>query len=140
MGRCRHILVTVLLAAVLAGLTACGSPEQKKSSRGEEWEYTVVPTADIPADFAKEIEEKKINAFQMTYDDGAFLYAAVGYGEQAGGGFSIQVLGLYEKGENLCLETSLTGPGEDEVVSEKASFPYIVLKTKKTDKEVEFDT
>lgn len=141
MRQCRLIFMSALLVGILAGLVACGGPEQKKkSSRGEDLEYTVVPTADIPADFAKEIEEKKINAFQMTYDDGAYLYAAVGYGEQASGGFSIQVLGLYENGENLCLETSLTGPEEDEVVSDKASFPYIVLKMKRTEKEMEFDT
>ncbi len=141
MSRCRKFFLCLLSMGILLNLVACGggAAGKKKESRGQDWDYTVVPTVDIPEDFSKEIEEKKINAFQMTYDDGAYLYVAVGYGEQDSGGFSIQVLGLYEKGENLCLETSLAGPGEGTVVSDKASYPYIVIKTQKTDKEVEFD-
>ena len=30
----------------------------------------------------KNLEEKKINPFQMTYQDGTYLYMAVGYGRQ----------------------------------------------------------
>ena len=56
-------------------------------------------------DFLKELEEKKINPFQMTYMDGEYLYIALGYGEQPTGGFSITIHGLYETGDKLCLET-----------------------------------
>lgn len=108
--------------------------------RGKDLDYTVVPTADIPEEFQKEIDKKKINPFQMTYEDGEYLYAAVGYGEQENSGFSIQVIGLYEKGENLCMETSLTGPEDGEIVSQKESFPYIVVKTEQKGKKVEFYT
>lgn len=118
-------------------LTGCQSV-QTDSTRGKDWDYTVVPTADIPQDFAEEIEQKKVNSFQMTYEDGVYLYIAVGYGEQNSGGYSIQLQGLYEKGEDLCVETTLTGPEDDVVVSDKASFPYIVIKTEKTDKNVVF--
>ena len=126
----------VLLITVCVWLTACG--QQPEEKRGEDWDYTVVPTADCPKDFLAEIEKKKINAFQMTYDDGAYRYLAVGYGEQETNGFSIQVQGLYEKGDVLCLETSLVGPGEDQIVSNKKSYPFLVIKTKKTDKKVDF--
>ena len=117
----------------------CGCSEEKESSsKGKDLDYTVVPTADCPADFLKEIDSKKINSFQMTYDDGAYLYLAVGYGEQETNGFSIKVLGFYEKGDNICLETSLVGPEEDQVVSNKPSTPYLVVKTQRTDKKVAF--
>ena len=49
-------------------LTACG--QQKEEKRGKDWDYPLVQTADCPKDFMTEIEKKKINPFQMTYDDG----------------------------------------------------------------------
>lgn len=76
----------------------------------------------------------------MTYDDGAYCYLAVGYGEQETNGFSIRVLGLYEKGEGICFETSLVGPEDDQVVSQKKSTPYLVVKTERTDRKVEFSS
>ena len=126
----------IILCCMCTCLAACG--QKKEETRGSDWEYTVVPTADCPKDFLEEINKKKINAFQMTYDDGEYRYIAVGYGEQETNGFSIQVQGLYEKGENLCIETSLVGPEEDQIVSEKKSYPYLVIKTMKTEKKVEF--
>ncbi len=119
-------------------LTACG--QQKEEKRGKDWDYTVVPTADCPKDFLTEIEKKKINPFQMTYDDGEYRYLAVGYGEQETNGFSIRVQGLYEKEEALCMETSLAGPEEDQIVSNKKSYPFLVVKTHKTEKKVVFLT
>lgn len=143
MGYCvnKICLVPLLFLCVISGciMSGCQNASQE-GKRGKDWEYTVVPTADCPEELKEEIDKKKVNAFQMTYDDGEFLYAAVGYGEQEKGGFSIQVLGLYEKGSSLCFETSLNGPEEDEVVSHKASYPYLVIKTEKTDKQVIFDS
>ncbi len=133
----RRIMVLALVTIFIAShLMACGSEEE--GERGEDWDYTVVPTADCPADFLSEINKKKINAFQMTYEDGEACYIAVGYGEQKTSGYSIQVLGLYEIGDDVCLETSLVGPGEDDIVNQKKSTPYIIIKTKKTERQIEF--
>lgn len=138
MGNVR--VVKLLCLCLLAGILFCGCETvDRQGERGKDMDYTVVPTADCPEELKKEVDGKKLNAFQMTYDDGEYLYLAVGYGEQDKGGFSIQVLGLYEKGDGICLETSLSGPGEDEVVSSKPSYPYLVVKTEKTDKPVYFD-
>lgn len=137
--RILHIVMFCLFAVlVFGGCSDAGGESGNSGARGKDWDYTVVPVKDCPEDFLKELEEKKINAFQMTYDDGSYLYIAVGYGEQPSGGFSIQVQGLYEKGTGLCLETSLVGPDEDTLVSERNSYPYIVIKTQKTEKEVYF--
>ena len=120
-------------------LVACdrSAPQGK---RGNDYSYTVVLTEDIPSIFKEEIDKKYINDFQMTYTDEEYLYLAVGYGEQNSGGYSIQVDGLYEQGADLCLATTLVGPEADQVVSQKPSYPYIVLKTKLTDREVVFRT
>ncbi len=119
-------------------LSGCGKAEQGDVKKGKNWNYTVVPVQDCPKDFLKEIEKKKVNELQMTYEDGTYLYIAVGYGEQSTGGYSIKVQGLYEKGQDLCIETSLIGPDEDAVVRQKASYPYIIVKTERTEKNIEF--
>lgn len=127
----------LLFVVVLSGCEKVGQGSTG-GTRGKDWNYTVVPVKDCPEDFLKEIEKKKVNELQMTYEDGAYLYIAVGYGEQSTGGYSIKVQGLYEKGENLCIETSLVGPEEDDVVRQKVSYPYIVIKTEKTEKNIDF--
>ncbi len=133
----KKFAVACLALFLLFQLGGCEKAE-KGGERGRDWDYTVVTTEDCPEDFLKEIETKKINEFQMSYDDGVYCYLAVGYGEQESGGFSIQVQGLYERGDSLCFETSLCGPEEEDVVSQKPSYPYIVIKTEKTDKTIEY--
>ncbi len=131
--------VAILALCMLFLVAGCEKEAETTADRGKDWDYTVVAVRDCPDDFLNELEEKKINPFQMTYMDGEYLYIAVGYGEQPTGGFSIAVRGLYEMGQKLCLECELLGPGKDEVVKEKESYPFIIVKTEKTDKEVSFD-
>lgn len=134
-----RFLSCMLVLLLVCGLAGCEKVKED-GKRGKDLDYTVVPTADVPADFLKEIDTRKINAFQMSYEEGQYLYIAVGYGEQSSGGFNIRVIGLYEQGDGVCIETTLNGPGEDEVVSNKASYPYIVIKTEKVDKDIRFET
>lgn len=134
---CRKGIAALLMVCVILSVAGC-EKEAESTEKGKDWDYTVVAVRDCPEDFLKELEEKKVNPFQMTYMDGEYLYIALGYGEQATGGFSIAVHGLYESGEKLCFETELKGPGKDEVVKEKPSYPYVIVKTEKTEREVEF--
>lgn len=133
----KSILILFVICVTVLGM-GCEKQEQS-AERGKDWDYTVVAVRDCPEDFLKELEQKKINSFQMTYMDGEYLYVAVGYGEQATGGFSIAVRGLYEMGDKLCFETELLGPGKDETVKQKASYPFVIIKTEKTEREVVFD-
>lgn len=129
-------LIMIMLFAI--SIAGC-EKEVQTTERGKDWDYTVVAVRDCPEDFLKELEEKKVNPFQMTYMDGEYLYIALGYGEQPTGGYSIAVRGLYESGDKLCFEAELLGPGKEETVKEKASYPFVVVKTEKTDREVVFD-
>ncbi len=135
----KKIILMMVAVCVIVCAAGCEKEEKESKERGKDWDYTVVAVRDCPEDFLKELEEKKVNAFQMTYMDGEYLYIAMGYGEQATGGFSIAVKGLYESGDKLCFETELMGPGKDEVVKEKPSYPFVIVKTEKTEKEVIFD-
>ena len=87
----------------------------------------------------KNLEEKKINPFQMTYQDGTYLYMAVGYGEQKTGGYSILVKKMTETKDKIFLNTELRGPSKEETVLEKPSFPYVVIKIENISKEVVFE-
>ena len=89
--------MVVLFSFGMCLFSGCGT--EKEGKRGKDLDYTVVPTEECPADFLAEINKKKINPFQMTYEDGEYCYLAVGYGEQETNGFSVRVLGLYEKGD-----------------------------------------
>lgn len=134
---CKKGIVILLVVCLILSVVGC-EKDTESTERGKDWDYTVVAVRDCPEDFLKELEEKKVNPFQMTYMDGEYLYVALGYGEQATGGFSIAVCGLYESGDKLCFETELRGPGKDEVVKEKPSYPYVIVKTEKTEREVKF--
>jgi hypothetical protein len=136
--RMKKITALLLVVTILISLSGCES-KTESAQRGKDRDYTVVTTRDCPEDFLKEVEEKKINAFQMSYLDGEYLYVAVGYGEQATGGYSIAVRGFYELGDALCLEAELLGPGKDETVKDAPSYPFLIIKTEKTEEEVIFD-
>ncbi len=135
------VITIILMVGVCFFTTGCQQKQDReKAAKEKEWPYTVVAIRDCPEDFLAELEEKKVNPFQMSYMDGEYLYIARGYGEQATGGYSIAVHGLYERGDaQLCLKTELKGPGKEETVKQKASYPYVIVKTEKTDREVLFE-
>lgn len=142
MGKNGKMAVTVaIVMCIMAGGVFCGCGQTSSRQKQEEIEcdYTVVATRDCPEEFLKNLEEKKINPFQMTYQDGTYLYMAVGYGEQKTGGYSILVEKLTETKDKIFLNTELRGPSKEENVLEKPSFPYVVIKMENKSKEVVFE-
>ena len=142
MGKNGKMAVTVaIVICIMAGGVFCGCGQTSSRQKQEEVEcdYTVVATRDCPEEFLKNLEEKKINPFQMTYQDGTYLYMAVGYGEQKTGGYSILVEKLTETKDKIFLNTELRGPSKEENVLEKPSFPYVVIKMENKSKEVVFE-
>lgn len=142
MGKNGKMAVAVaIVICIMAGGVFCGCGQTSSRQKQEEVEcdYTVVATRDCPEEFLKNLEEKKINPFQMTYQDGTYLYMAVGYGEQKTGGYSILVEKLTETKDKIFLNTELRGPSKEENVLEKPSFPYVVIKMENKSKEVVFE-
>lgn len=130
------IVICIMAGGVFCG---CGQTSSRQKQEEIECDYTVVATRDCPEEFLKNLEEKKINPFQMTYQDGTYLYMAVGYGEQKTGGYSILVKKLTETKDKIFLNTELRGPSKEENVLEKPSFPYVVIKMENKSKEVVFE-
>jgi len=123
-------LCILLLAACAAGKT-----DHKKIRNIE---FTVVDREDIPEEFLARIEEEKDGQMKLSYGDRGYLYAARGYGVQETSGYSVTVEQCFETEQEIQIETSLLGPGKEEKILKKKTYPYVVIKMEYTDKQIEF--
>lgn len=122
----------------LLTLCGCGTSGGGMGERADV-EFTVVPPEEVPQELSEILEKNKAREIRMTYQDGEELYLIRGYGEQKTGGYSISVVECSEDEENLYFLTQLIGPEDPEGLSEDPSYPYLVAKTARTDKNVEID-
>lgn len=131
----------VLGTLALFLLTGCGE-EKNPMEKIKDLEFTVLAEDNIPEELKTIIDEKKENAFKVTYQDNGFLYICIGYGEQVSGGYSITVNALYLTENAIYADTTLLGPDPADAASAKKnapSYPYIVIKTEFVDKPVVFN-
>lgn len=133
-SRIGFVLAAILSVVMLAGCSF-GKEEEKKTNL----EFTVVDEERLPDELKKLVEEKKQEAFKLTYADGGYLYLCIGYGKQETGGYSISVNELYATDNAIYLDTNLIGPKEADARGNSPSYPYLVVKTPFMDKTVVFD-
>ena len=98
-------------------------------AKGDNVDYTIVTGSEIPDELKKIIKKRRNKAFELSYNDGEYLYVAKGYGQKDTNGYDITVKGFYKSDDNLIFDTCLNGPKTNENVSVKLSYPYIVIKT-----------
>ena len=134
----RTLCVAVTLLGTVLFFTGCAI-EKTNRTKVRDMEYHVVTEEEIPEELKTQIEEKKAADFKMTYETPEHLYIVRGYGEQATGGYSIQVVELYLSSNAVFFKSSLIGPRKGENVAKSPSYPYIVIQTEKIDKNVVFD-
>ncbi len=126
--RTMRVVVCSVLTVCMVVLTACTMLSEEKIKL-RDLEFTVLSEEKIPEQLKTVIEERKKDAFQITYTDNNYLYICVGYGEQATGGYSIAVNELYLTDTNICVSTALLGPDASQKSNKTPSYPYIVIKT-----------
>lgn len=131
----KKALALLLCLGVLWGLCGCSlmSTEEVKL---RDLDFTLLGEETVPTELATMIEERKEEAFKMTYSDNENLYICVGYGRQETGGYSITVDELYLTEEAVYVQTTLLGPDVSEKGNRTPSFPYIVIKTEYLDQPV----
>ena len=131
----KRILAWLLCLGALMGLCGCSlmSTEEVKL---RDLDFTILGEELVPAELSAMIEERKTEAFKMTYSDNENLYICVGYGQQETGGYSITVDELYLTEEAVYVQTTLLGPDVSEKGSKSPSYPYIVIKTEYLDQPV----
>lgn len=134
--RRRYVLI---LGCVFLLLCMTGCALQTKEKKLRDVEYTVVGAGDVPQELQEEINKIKDEEFQLTYDDGAYLYMAKGYGTRESSGYNISVQQVYLTEHTIVFETQITGPAEGTDAANKETTPYIVIKTERLDRQVIFE-
>lgn len=132
-GKC-FIWAVILMLGMFGG---CGL-EKTDDRKIEDLSYMILEEKEIPQEFLAVIEEKKEQMFKLTYTDEESLYIAVGYGVQQTGGYSISVNQCYLTQNAIYFDTTLIGPSKGEQVNEAKSYPFLVIKTKYSEKNVVF--
>ncbi len=121
---CSFILIFSLV------LTLCGCEKTKLPEKTGEIDYTIVTGSSVPEDLQSLINDRKKESFELTFSEHSYLYIIKGYGKQKSGGYSIKINNFYKAEDALVLDTDLLGPKTEDTVQKKASYPYIVLKTR----------
>ena len=134
----KRFLSVCLICLMCMSVYACGQ-KQDTMAKIKDLECTVLAEENIPEELLEKIEDKKEEAFKMTFEDQGFLYICVGYGTQKTGGYSIAVTALYEHTNAVYIDTNLIGPSPDEKSNPVESYPYVVVKTEFIEKPVVFD-
>lgn len=132
--KAKLLVVFILMIALL--LVSCKKFKDVDKDKIRDLEYTVLDESLCPEIVMEKIEAEKIQPFKFSYIDDEYIYIAIGYGEQATSDYSIQVLDLYETENNMIIRTQLLGPQKGEQPVETPTYPYIVIKTEKLDKDV----
>ena len=134
MNRIKTVFVLLFLLCLWSGC----SIEKVRAQNGVKPEYTVMKETDFPDKVKELIAENKESEFQLTYQDGSWLYLIKGYGKQKTGGYSIQIedLSLWENA--IHLQTVLLGP-EEEDLKDDPSYPYLVVRMKYREEPVIFE-
>ena len=63
----------------------------------------------------------------------------MGYGTRPTSGYSIKVKALYETENAVYIQTELLGPSKEEKITEKQTYPYVVVKMEWIDKNIVFE-
>lgn len=160
-GKTMKKILLIILCIFVVALLGCN---HKKES-GVSQEEPKVNKEEIPA-VKQDIEEKDVNksSFKIIkpelYTDNmksmidnvkekrGFIeyvnegkhYIMIFAGQKSTGGFSIEVLEAYDKGENASIVIKEVGPGPKEEVTQALTYPTIVVKVTKAFKKIEVST
>ena len=134
----RRFLRVCLICLLCLVVYACGK-KQDLLEKIRDLEYTVIVEDNIPQELLAKIEERKVDAFKLTFEDQGFLYICVGYGTQQTGGYSIAVNDLYETANAVYIDTNLIGPSPEEKSKPVESYPYVVVTLEFLEKPVVFE-
>lgn len=128
-----------LLITCLCFTVSCGKKETE-SVKKIPVPFAICEEEKLPDELLELIEHKKISPFQLTFQNSANLYIAVGYGQQPGGEYVAAVRELYETEKGIYADTTLISISyvKNQKAGEPSTYPYVVLKCEKTEKPVFF--
>lgn len=101
--------------------------QNTSSKDSEDLSYEAVRKEDVPKELLQEIQKKKETPFRLTYEDGADLYIARGYGKKQRDGYQVEVSYVKARSSVIHIHTILKGAKENEKAKKKQTFPYVVI-------------
>ena len=129
-----------LMSASIIMLSACGIATIKEQ-KIQDVPYSIVRKDEVPEELKQEIETAKKTEMWLSYADRekgkGDLYIVRGYGMQENAGYSIKVDSCYETANTLVVRTTLLGPEKEK--NKKHTYPYIVIKTAYTEKQIVYE-
>ena len=134
----KRIVSVCMVCLMCMSVFACAA-KQDAMEKIRDLDSTIISEDNLPDELFHMIEQKKKEAFKITFEDQGFLYICVGYGTQQTSGYSIALNDLYETSNAIYADTNLIGPSPEEKSNPVESYPYIVIKTEFIDKPVVFD-
>lgn len=139
LSRIRNIICIGMITVFSVSLLNGCAIEKTSRTKVRDLDYHVVAEEELPEELNSQIQEKKAADFKLTYETPEYLYIVRGYGEQETGGYSIQLAEFYLSSNAVFFKTTLIGPRKGENVVKSPSYPYIVIRTEKVDKNVVFE-
>ncbi len=135
-------ILGVLIVALLI-MTKCSLNNEESGKKS--LDFTVCDSTRIPEELQEIIDEKKDKEFKISYINNAYMFIAIGYGEQGKTDYKITVEDLYLADDGIHIKTMLysgKATGTDAEKTEETGntlTPYIVIKCEKYDVPVIFD-
>lgn len=129
------VFTILLIFTVLFSGCAVGKDSEEKI---RDIDFTVVQKADAPKELQKIIDDNKEEEMDRVYGEEGYLYLIKGYGEQQTSGYSVEVTECYETEDTICVKTNLLGPPKGEEITEKPTYPYVIIKIEYSEKNVTF--
>lgn len=132
----------ILIMAVII-MTRCSLNNEKEGKKT--LDFTVCDSTRIPDELQEIIDEKKEKEFKISYINNAYMFIAIGYGQQGKTDYKITVEDLYLADDGIHIKTMLysdsaTGTDADKTQETGNTLtPYIVIKCEKYDVPVIFD-
>lgn len=134
----RRIILYLSCIFCLLLVMGCGE-KSGEVTKVKDLDFTVVEEADVPEALLTLINKKKNNAFCLTYKSEDAYYICQGFGTQTTSGYSISVEELFLGTNAIYIKNTLLGPGKDELVTQNATHPFIVVKIELMDYNVVFE-
>lgn len=129
----------LLCILCIVGLCACQKEEMVPDyMSAPDLAFEIVTGQDVPQKVNEKIFQKQKEQFGFTYRDGDTMYIILGFGIQPTGGYSIQIVALKDTEDKIVVEANLVAPQPEDVVSDRESYPFIILKVQESQKNVQF--
>ncbi len=126
----------IVLCFILILIMSGGCVEKRKAQERKKLDITVCTREQIPKEILILMKKKKKKPVQFIYSLQEYMYIIIGYGKQKGGGYSIRLDECSQDATSIYVHTTLLGSKEEK--NQWSSYPYIVIKCMKSDKNVIF--